>query len=713
MALVPTVVMVLVPTVVMALGAAWPVMAGAQTDPSAQTDPGVQTDGTPYVQIIEQPAWIPPDGELSLTVVSSGPGDVGASVAVRIHGAVDDPADLAAVVDPGAPSSDTPMTRPDLATPVLARAGTIPATAADQEQRLTVSITSGADDDPTTIRLRAPGVHPIVVELRTPGGEVLAEDRSVITRLPTSDELASDGPVGPRLALVAAFDLPLALRPDRSHQVAGTDIDRLSRVAGLLRTLDGRPVAVAAVPDTLLALDEAGDTRANAVLEELLRPGADRDVLPQGVVPAATQALVDADLALLAAASIREGARTTDRFVTGRLLTRWWADGDGMGGGGIELLGSLGFDRFLLTTEQVESVGPTTGDDTSDPVGSVASHVDGRPRPLTVVDADGAGGRALPESIGGAVFDGRTGAWLLDPAIANGAGTEAFTVAELVLRAPSGTPLVVRVDEVPDGSRLAVLADALADPEGPLPLLGLDDLDDLNDLDDPDELDPDPRSGRDPLVLAGPQVNLSLVAERVRSAVESVDRFASLAEAVPLDGAERDAASGLRHQIFAAVGARPDPALRIAHLDAVDAATATAFGNVHLAGRVDINLTSRRGTIPLAIENENAFPIRVTLAARSDRLAFPDGDEIVLDIAPGENRIDLAVEALASGSVPVFVELRSPDGGRLLDEQQLNVRSTAISGVGLALSVGALVVLAVWWLRNWVERPKKEATEAP
>jgi hypothetical protein len=47
------------------------------------------------------------------------------------------------------------------------------------------------------------------------------------------------------------------------------------------------------------------------------------------------------------------------------------------------------------------------------------------------------------------------------------------------------------------------------------------------------------------------------------------------------------------------------------------------------------------------------------------------------------------------------VLVTSGDGSVVLDQSTFDVRSTAISGVGFALSIGAGLFLAVWWLRNW------------
>ena len=46
------------------------------------------------------------------------------------------------------------------------------------------------------------------------------------------------------------------------------------------------------------------------------------------------------------------------------------------------------------------------------------------------------------------------------------------------------------------------------------------------------------------------------------------------------------------------------------------------------------------------------------------------------------------------------VSLRSPDGTLRLASGELSVRSTSSSVVGVVLTAGAVVVLAVWWVRT-------------
>jgi hypothetical protein len=59
------------------------------------------------------------------------------------------------------------------------------------------------------------------------------------------------------------------------------------------------------------------------------------------------------------------------------------------------------------------------------------------------------------------------------------------------------------------------------------------------------------------------------------------------------------------------------------------------------------------------------------------------------------------VRVRTSGAFSLDVTVTSPDDALVLDTTTFDVRSTAISGVGLVLSVGAGLFLAVWWAGHW------------
>ena len=58
-------------------------------------------------------------------------------------------------------------------------------------------------------------------------------------------------------------------------------------------------------------------------------------------------------------------------------------------------------------------------------------------------------------------------------------------------------------------------------------------------------------------------------------------------------------------------------------------------------------------------------------------------------------RVRVPIEARTSGTFPVTIDVLTPLGDQVVaPSSQLTVRSTGLSGLGLALSVGALLVLA-------------------
>ena len=143
--------------------------------------------------------------------------------------------------------------------------------------------------------------------------------------------------------------------------------------------------------------------------------------------------------------------------------------------------------------------------------------------------------------------------------------------------------------------------------------------------------------------------------------------------------------------------------------DAMDAYLSTVYDTV--SGVLDefttptsqsVRLTARRADLPFTIHNGLDTDARVVLVLQSDgRLDFPAGDVIEAVLVPGRNRIAVPVQARTSGDARLQVTVRSPDDARLLQLQsvQLMVRTTSLPGVGVALFVGALAVLAIWWIR--------------
>jgi hypothetical protein len=124
-----------------------------------------------------------------------------------------------------------------------------------------------------------------------------------------------------------------------------------------------------------------------------------------------------------------------------------------------------------------------------------------------------------------------------------------------------------------------------------------------------------------------------------------------------------------------------------------------------------ITITSSKAEIPISFKN-NGDQVTVHLRLDSDRLLFPDGAEQDIDLAPKHNTtVRVAVETRGSGTAPVLMTVTTPGGLQIGDPTVIKVRSTFVSGVGVFLTVGAVVFLALWWGWDIHRRRKKRARE--
>jgi hypothetical protein len=102
----------------------------------------------------------------------------------------------------------------------------------------------------------------------------------------------------------------------------------------------------------------------------------------------------------------------------------------------------------------------------------------------------------------------------------------------------------------------------------------------------------------------------------------------------------------------------------------------------------------------VTFQNHTGHPVKVVVLMESDKLDFPGGARLQIDLTRLNTTHRFPVVARTSGTFPIRITLESPDGDLIVGRARLTVRSTATSGVGLAISVGAALFLAVWWGRH-------------
>jgi hypothetical protein len=161
---------------------------------------------------------------------------------------------------------------------------------------------------------------------------------------------------------------------------------------------------------------------------------------------------------------------------------------------------------------------------------------------------------------------------------------------------------------------------------------------------------------------------------------------------------------------------------RSAYLGAVDAEINQRTSFLRAPARQSVTLTSRDAQVPLTIRSTSPTPLRVRVLVTSPKLDFPDGPAQVVTLDDVNTTVTFKVKARASGTFPLDVQVTSPDGTLPIATERLTVRSTAVSGVGVVLSIGAGLFLAGWWihhvrserrLKRRKTRPRHPSTPAP
>lgn len=148
------------------------------------------------------------------------------------------------------------------------------------------------------------------------------------------------------------------------------------------------------------------------------------------------------------------------------------------------------------------------------------------------------------------------------------------------------------------------------------------------------------------------------------------------------------------------------PSQQSAVLANTAAALDAQLGQLVVAGDRTVTLTSQQGTLEVTIVSNASYPVTATLTLNSDKLLFPNGTtqwsqpSTLLLPSPHTNIVPVKVTTRASGTFKVDITLHSPSGALLLSSGSVDVRSTATSFVGIALTVGAVVVLGGWWIRT-------------
>jgi len=544
-------------------------------------------------------------------------------------------------------------------------------TAPDGSRRVAISLDPNL---PGGLSLGASGVYPLEVRARDAAGTLLG---ALVTHLVREPDGGDESPPLAVAVVARALHEP-TLGADGERLLDGAEV---AAVGPLLAALadSGAPVNLTLAADPLLALRadaQGGDPAAAAALEDLRAIAGKGSVLGGTYAPTTPDALVAAGLEDELDQHLDAYAATVREVLDVAPDTATWSAPSDLGDAGAAALAERGVERIVVETDQVEPL---------------------RAGLLSL-------SLAQPYLVQLDATDRDLSAMSLDRQILDNLGTDASPALEA---SHLVAELAMLWFEQPGIPRAAVLPiDPDVRPEVAAALMAALDGGAILEATTVDEA----FAAATPLLQpGGGRVDRELAPsdpERIAPAVRSQlptarALLAGLASLLgEADEGTTRVATAAAHVLLATSTALPERT-QLAHLEAVGAAVEELTGAVSAPGRETITLTARDGTVPLVVRNDGDLPLEVSVRLESSKLEFPEGDVLPLTLAPGSSRLDLAVRARASGSIPLTVTITSPDGSLTLGEVDYSIRSTAVAGAGIFLSAGAALFLMVWWARHW------------
>jgi hypothetical protein len=520
----------------------------------------------------------------------------------------------------------------------------------------------GFPTDGTTGSRLDQGVYPVQVELLDAAGNPAAGFVTyAVVRPPESPDF-------PPLAVSVVLDVggPPALQPDGTTAMSDDTLDRVRERVSVLQRSPGTPVTLAPEPETLDGLASVRD-RGPELLANLVAARGSRSVLARPYTDVDVASLMDAGAIGELNAQADGGANVVrTRFGVEPTPGIWLANAP-LGDAAAQMLVDLGVGRAVVPPQAVTDVPGVDGGQV--PEGTFTLGDGG---PVTMV-AD----PELAERL--ASNDGVLGAqrfvaelamlWLERPAIQRG----------VVVRVPADAPLDTQLVE----TALSELQQSRV-----LSLMALDQLFatvPAVDGDTPPVATPAPHPATS---------NLAVIAQRVATARGQVGGY---------DGTvgNQDEGRTLGDSLLLATGADTPDDQRGAYVDRVYGVLNDLRDLITAPSVFRITLTSRSSEIPLNLTNNSGRPVTVRIVLESDQLEFPDGNVMTETLQPGGTPIRIPVRTRASGAFPLNITVTSPDGSVVLERTRFDIRSTAVSGVGVVLSIGAGLFLAIWWARHW------------
>lgn len=614
-----------------------------------------------------QTTWWLPDQPFSLALDIDAP-DAGAlEVAVGVHGKL--PTRIAFASSAAGRVSGRPLET---------HAAPVAELPLDEAGRRVFTFTPAAREN---------GVHPVRVELRPRGGgNAVRQFVTHLVHVPATlrgDELA--------VAALLPVHAPPATRPDGSVAI---DDGRAELLAGVAAALAGRPevdLTLVPTPETVEALAMSPRAQDATTLANLVTAAMGRQVLSAHFVPTNLTTMVAAGLEEESAGQINRGTEVlrthlaAEPVTATRLIDERLSD---------DALAHLQADQGVTGVVVPESfLEPITRNTTL----TAAFALESRRGPVAAAMADTALTSHFAED---------------DPVL--GAQHLLADLAQLYNDDPSGARRGVVVSPSRTWRPKGAFVDALLRGLGDSPILQPVDIDGFFSAVAPETTGSRRRTATLVRRIAPPPDDVptapTLPGNAIRAVRRDLDAFASAVSPESAAGQEVLARLDRTLSVVPSVDLRVPERMR--YLSGVREQLQAEIAGVAMPQNRSITLTAREGDIPVTVTSSLGYPMRVVVRLSGAPFEFPEGNEHALVLERENTTSSFAVRAPSSGSFRIQVELLTPEGDLQLTASRFTVRSTAISGVGTALSIGALLFLVVWWGNHLRGRRSKRLVPA-
>ena len=140
----------------------------------------------------------------------------------------------------------------------------------------------------------------------------------------------------------------------------------------------------------------------------------------------------------------------------------------------------------------------------------------------------------------------------------------------------------------------------------------------------------------------------------------------------------------------------------------ITAATAQLDQQLRLfsVGTAAITLTGTGTALPITVLSRAGYTVTAVVHLITDRLSFPKGDSIAVTLDAPTRSIRVATANHRGSSLTLQVIVTTPDDQVTLARAAVQVRIAGTSVVGYLLTIGSLLVLAIWWWRTYRRRSR-------